>query len=415
VLLIITTSLLGGYAVYDAPGALAVWLETDLGIQATGLGFLYSAYSAPIIIFALFCGNLADKFGVNIFIVIYQIMNLLGAALFAMAYSQTEQIAFYMMLISRFISGIGTDGLTIVSRKAVFSWFNESNLSLAITLTMTLPFLGTQYSFIFLPILATNFGGSAAFWSVFLLCCVSAGFSLVYLLIARFWPSEWEEEIQEETEINKQKSWLSKFISTVTSMPWRFWVLCLSDMFIQGALWPFVAFSPDFFYHHYGFSPEVAGIFATILAGMAIPLGIVIGYIGKKIPKSVVGMNAAFLQVVCFLVLGWATEMPCIIATLGLSVVLGSIGTSIYAPVSQMVPYENLGMAMGILKSCESISWLISPPLYGAIYERTHNFAWSCTLFAAMGCIAFPLQFLIFVLRKNEKVKQKSGALLPAH
>jgi MFS family permease len=90
---------------------------------------------------------------------------------------------------------------------------------------------------------------------------------------------------------------------------------------------------------------------------------------------------------------------------LGLSLVLASTGTSIYAPVSQMVPRESLGMALGILKSAESISWIITPPLYGAIYEWTHNFAWSCTMFAGMGVVALVLQFILFVLREKTKPK----------
>lgn len=44
-LLMLTISLLGGYAVYDSPGALAVWLEEDLGIAPTKLGILYSGLS----------------------------------------------------------------------------------------------------------------------------------------------------------------------------------------------------------------------------------------------------------------------------------------------------------------------------------------------------------------------------------
>lgn len=159
----------------------------------------------------------------------------------------------------------------------------------------------------------------------------------------------------------------------------------------------------DFLHFVLGFSPEVAGIFATILAGAAIPLGVVVGFIGGRIPKTIVGMNAAFLQTICFLTLAWATELPCIIAILGLSIVLASVGTSIYAPVSQMVPHEHLGMALGILKSAESISWLITPPLYGAIYEWTHTFAWSCTLFAGMGVVAFVLHLFLFLVRKREK------------
>lgn len=49
----------------------------------------------------------------------YQVFTLLGAGIFAIAYSRTAQVAFLMMVFSRIIAGIGCDGLAIVSRKAV--------------------------------------------------------------------------------------------------------------------------------------------------------------------------------------------------------------------------------------------------------------------------------------------------------
>ena len=42
ILLINIFSLMGVYAAYDAPGAIAVWLERDVDITPTKLGLLYS-------------------------------------------------------------------------------------------------------------------------------------------------------------------------------------------------------------------------------------------------------------------------------------------------------------------------------------------------------------------------------------
>lgn len=48
-------------------------------------------------------------------------MVLVGAGLFAFAYSQKAETAFIVMIISRVIAGIGCDGLIIVCRKAIVS------------------------------------------------------------------------------------------------------------------------------------------------------------------------------------------------------------------------------------------------------------------------------------------------------
>lgn len=49
----------------------------------------------------------------------YQILTLIGVGIFSLAYTQTEQIAFIMMIISRVLAGIGGEGLAIVCRKSV--------------------------------------------------------------------------------------------------------------------------------------------------------------------------------------------------------------------------------------------------------------------------------------------------------
>jgi len=242
------------------------------------------------------------------------------------------------------------------------------------------------------------------------ICCVCATTAIFYIIISRKWPSEWESVSEKGDTI--ELSWCAQFGRTLKSITWRFWILVLSDVCVQAALWPFVAFSPEFFYHHYHFSPEVSGIFATVLAGMAIPFGLVLGYIGRRIPRPIIGMFSGFLQIICFLVLAWCTNVPPIIGTLGLAFVLGSVGTFAYAPVSQLIPKENLGMALGILKSCESISWLITPPLYGFIYEETGNPAWSCTMFACMGVGAIFFQAILFCFPVNQS---KKNAPLIAH
>ena len=225
------------------------------------------------------------------------------------------------------------------------------------------------------------------------ICCVCAATVIFYIIICKKWPSEWEPVCDKSNE--PELSWCEQFRRTLKSLSWRFWILVLSDVCVQGVLWPFVAFSPEFFYHHYNLSPEIAGVYATILAGMAIPFGIIIGYIGRKCPKPIIGMFSGFLQIFCFFILAWCTNIPPIIGTLGLGFVLGSIGTFAYAPVSLIIPNENLGMALGILKSCESISWLIAPAMYGFIYEQTGTPAWSCTLFGCMGFGAIFLQAIL--------------------
>lgn len=137
VLVILSIGMFGAMAYYDAPGALAVWLSDDLNIKPTKLGLLYSgmlyyflsncnnnltillAYSGPTIVFALFCGYLLDKFGISVFLCIYQFLTVVAAGMLAFSYTRPEGIAFIIMIVSRAIGGISGDGLAIASRRAV--------------------------------------------------------------------------------------------------------------------------------------------------------------------------------------------------------------------------------------------------------------------------------------------------------
>lgn len=65
VLLLISIIGMGPFFAYDSVAALATRLEDHFRITADSVGMLFSAYSAPNVIFIIFSGFIVDKYGTN--------------------------------------------------------------------------------------------------------------------------------------------------------------------------------------------------------------------------------------------------------------------------------------------------------------------------------------------------------------
>merc|ERR1712230_194651 len=101
------------------------------------------------------------------------------------------------------------------------------------------------------------------------------------------------------------------------------------------------------------------------------------GFIGMTTRmKFILGFLTGILSIASFLTLGWVTQLNPIFGSVGLGIVLGSVGTLFYAPLSLMTSDpERMGILVGMMRAIESLSWTILAPLFGLIYEQTGSFS----------------------------------------
>jgi len=124
VLLIMGIVVFGAYYAFDAISPIASYIIKGMAITRAQYGLLFSFYSLPNFIMVLLGGILLDKIGIrkagNLFVTLCAIGVLLTAA----------GSSFSIMLLGRFIFGLGAESLLITKTKILSKWFKGKELAL---------------------------------------------------------------------------------------------------------------------------------------------------------------------------------------------------------------------------------------------------------------------------------------------
>ena len=136
------------YYCYDNPAALYDQLKdadnTDL--SATQINSLYSAYSFPNMILPFFGGYLVDRFGVRRTMILFTFFLVVGQTLFALGASISHGRgggAYGVMILGRFVYGLGGESLCVAAQTLLAEWFMGKEMALAMGINLSVSRLGS--------------------------------------------------------------------------------------------------------------------------------------------------------------------------------------------------------------------------------------------------------------------------------
>ena len=118
----------GAYYSFDNPAELENVLEKKFQISMTEYSLLYSLYSLPNTIIPFLGGIFIDSAGYYAGLIISSVIVTIGQTIIAVG---GYQGSFHLMLVGRFIFGIGSETLWVVQALYVSNWFFDQELSLA--------------------------------------------------------------------------------------------------------------------------------------------------------------------------------------------------------------------------------------------------------------------------------------------
>jgi MFS family permease len=134
------------YFCYDNPGALQDNFKADLNLSTTQFAMLYSIYSWPNVILCFIGGFLIDRvFGIRLGTIIYMFILMIGQIVFAFG---TTMNAFYIMLLGRFIFGIGAESLAVAQNNYAVLWFKGKELNMVFGLQLSFARVGSTVNFL---------------------------------------------------------------------------------------------------------------------------------------------------------------------------------------------------------------------------------------------------------------------------
>jgi len=407
-LLFVSLLTLGSYFAYDSIGPIAPMLKAQLGIGSEQIGWMYSIYSLPNLIMVFIGGIILDRIGTRIGALAYATLVLLGATLtasgsyihqapFELPASWTPE--FFWMFAGRFLFGLGSESLIIAQSTIIARWFKGKELALAFGVNLTLCRLGTFAAFNGVSRIAERFQNiHPALWLAAMVCLFSVFTALIYIML----------EIRAERRHGMRLSEAADRVSLkdIALFKPAFWLVSALCVTFYSAIFPFTAFSTDFFVEKWGLSQSTGGTLSSIIIFMSMvftPIfGTLVDRIGRRATLMIFG---SLLMVPAHLILALTHVHPAIpMALLGVSFSL--VPAAMWPSIPYIVDEKRLGTAYGLMTLVQNFGLFLFPILVGSIRDTTGTYTYGMLIFSTLG-IAGVLFALL--LRREERGPRSSG------
>ena len=391
-LFLISLAAMASYFAYDCIGPLTPLLKDQLGFSATQVYWLYSIYSIPVIIFVVLGGVLADRLGVKK-------ASILFTAVFTLGVILTAAQNFWVMLVGRFLFGIGAECYYVVMNKVLAKWFKDKGLALAFGINLFLCRAGTYVAFFGLPWLAENFSLTDALWIVAAINVAGLAATIIYVFIDRYGEKKKYVSFVEESDETFS-------LRQAIRLPLAFWVISFLCVTFYSAIFPFQAAATDFFTERYGLSNVAAarlgGTIILIAMFSTWIFGAIIDRVGKRATLMIIGSLA---MIPCHVSMAYTNITPWIpMVVLGLSFSL--VPAALWPALPIIVKDKQLGVAYGVIAMVQNVGLFGVPLLVGLIRDSMGTYNPAMIMFAVLGFLG--LIFAIWL----KLIESKGGGYL---
>ncbi len=430
VLILVGFVLSVNYYFYDAFSTLKDLLKAEFNFTNTDYGLFVSFYSIPntFLLMAVFGGMILDKFGIRrtgfgfvFFMAFGALLTAYGASDyysadgfgygFMKSFLSSYSPELKMMLLGRFFFGLGAETSIVVVSKILVKWFKGKDLALAFGLKVGFGRLGTFAALRLSPVLATE-KLTLAIWVAAILVLTGLLAFMVYMLL--------DAKLDKQTGIN-QKSVTSSnefsfkdFLGIIGNRAYIY--IALLCVTFYSAVFPFMAYAPDFFADKFGLTAVESGNLTSWL-----PLGTMLftplfGFLIDRYGRSATAMIFGALTLVGVHLIFALTSISPIIPLLFLGIAFSLVPAAMWPSMVRLVKEKQIGTAYGLMYSIQNLGLWGFPLLAGIILDKTNpgnpailNYTPVILMFAALGIAGL---FFAFMLKREDK-KGGFGIELP--
>ncbi|KAJ2953687.1 hypothetical protein O0L34_g1304 [Tuta absoluta] len=359
----------GSYFCYDTPGALADNFKDDSHLNTSEFALLYSIYSWPNVILCFIGGYLIDRlFGVRLGTIIYMTIVMIGAVIFAFG---TYINAYWLMILGRFVFGIGGESLQVAVNNYVVLWFKGKELNMVFGLQLSFSRFGSTVNFwVMEPIykwVGQYYVGYERLGVALFIASLTCLMSLIFGLILG-WMDHRAEKILErqDGQANNEPFHLSDILK-FKSVFWLLSVICVAYYL---AIFPFIALGKLFFERKFDFSPENANNVNSMVYLLSAVLSPFFGILIDKTGRNVMWVIVSIVTTIgSHFMLAFTFYDPYYgVICLGISYSLLAAG--LWPLVALIVPEHQLGTAYGICQAVQNLGLATVILLAGMIVDK---------------------------------------------
>jgi len=431
VLLLLGLTLSVNYYFYDAFSSLKSLLTKEFAFTNTQYGLFVSFYSIPntFLLMAVLGGMILDKLGIRRTGFMFVFFMTFGAVLTAYGASDYYRAGgpglrmmssflpgyspeLKMMLLGRFFYGLGAETSIVVISKILVKWFKGKDLALAFGLKIGFGRMGTFLALRISPTLAQDGAHlTTAIWFAAVLVCMGFLVFLIYMLM----DLKVDRELDQSADNKKPEKFVFRDLLDILGNRAYVFILLLCVSFYS-AVFPFVAFAPDFFYHKFGISVLESGKITSLL-----PLGTMLftplfGFLVDRKGRSATAMIIGAITLLFVHLIFALTSLQPHFFLILLGVAFSLVPAAMWPSMVKLVKEKEIGTAYGLMYSVQNLGLWGVPILAGMVLDRTNpggpetlNYTPTMLMFASISLLG-----LVFaIILKREDSKGNYGIELP--
>ncbi len=393
VLVVISLAMYGNYYVYDSIAPIADLLKSSLAFSDENIGALYTAYSIAAVIVLLLGGIIVDRFGTVRSTILFGAICVVAAGLNA----ATE--SFHVMLVARFLLGLGSEPLIVAITTALAKWFKGKELSFAFGINLTVARLGSvsaDWSPTWARFAYKDWQGPLVIAAAISALCLVA--PLVYGML--------EGHARRRWGLGRAGATDRLVLADVFRFNLSFWLVVGLCVTFYSAIFPFRSFAIKFFIEAFELTREAAGRYNSVLplsAMVATPLfGLLVDKLGKR---SLFMMFGALLLMPVYLLMAYQL-LPLGVPVAMMGVAFSLIPAVMWPAVAYVVEERRLGTAYALMTLVQQVgvagmNWLIgrTNDTFAASAANPAGYAPGMWIFSLFGFLA--LLFAVLLRRRE--------------
>ncbi|XP_022124494.1 major facilitator superfamily domain-containing protein 1 [Pieris rapae] len=359
----------GSYFCYDTPGALADNFKGDSHLNTSQFALLYSIYSWPNVVLCFIGGYLIDRyFGVRLGTVIYMSILFTGALLFALGVYINK---FWLMILGRFVFGIGGESLQVAVNNYVVLWFKGKELNMVFGLQLSFSRFGSTVNFwVMEPIyhwVANYYGGYERLGVTLFIASMTCLGSLLCGLILGFMDHRAEKILERSEQHSNEPPFRMLDILNFKTVYWLLSIICVA---YYVAIFPFIALGKLFFERKFDFNPQQANTVNSMVYFLSAALSPFFGILIDKTGRNVMWVILSIITTIGSHFLLAFTFVNPYVGVMSLGISYSLLASGLWPLVAMIVPESQLGTAYGICQAVQNLGLATVIILAGVVVDK---------------------------------------------
>ena len=429
IMFIVSFLMAANYYFYDVLSPLKSILQEHLNFSSQDYGIVAGFYAFPntFLLMAILGGIILDKLGIRPTGLLFAVFMLIGAVL--TAYGASDMYSegglgynlmnsfwtsyspeLKMMSFGMLIFGLGAETSIVVISKILVKWFKGYEIALAFAINLGIARIGTALAFNISPRLVFGDNWTLPIWFAVMLLFIGFLAFLIYIM----YDIKLDRQVKSSVSLidKDEKFHLSDLGKLFTNK--SFWFITALCLTFYAAVFPFLKFAPDFFFHKFGMSREASGDIASLLPYGTVIFTPLFGWFVDKKGKSATLMIYGSLLLVFVHLLFGLTLFNVYILMVLLGIAFSLVPAAMWPSVAKFVPEHRIGTAYGAMFSLQNLGLFAVPILAGTILDKTNpgitpmmieagaklNYTPTMLMFAGFGILGFIFALL---LKRNDK------------